>query len=321
VLAAVAERHDVAGVVTQPDRPAGRGQRLVATPVKQAAQARGLRVLTPERLRSFVDEARDIGAEAFVVASYGKIVPRALLELVPVAFNVHPSLLPLYRGATPLQSAIRDGRTQTAVTIIAMDAGMDTGDVLLQEPLPIGATETYGELHDRTAAIGAAMVIEAIDRYRQGTLAPRTQVELAREFGITEAEIGATLTRPLHKDDLVIQGDLSMKQIVDLIRSLSPNPAARTKGGFAGFGPGKILAASVARDAPAIPAKIRDPGAAVLAKGRIWLEAVDGMVQVDALQMPGGKPMTARQFALGHPGLSGPQTRLPYVREFEAAHA
>ena len=278
-------------------------------------------MLTPERLRPFVDEARDLGAEAFVVASYGKIVPQALLDLVPVAFNVHPSLLPLYRGATPLQSAIRDGRTRTGVTIIAMDAGMDTGDVLLQEPLTIGATETYGELHDRTAEIGAALAVEAIERYRQGTLAPRSQVELAQERRVTEAEIAATLTRPLSKDDLVIQGNLSVKQIIDLVRSLAPNPAARTRRGFAGFGPGKILAASIAREAPEIPAKIRDPGASVMVNGRIWLEAVDGMVQVDALQMPGGKPMTARQFALGHPGLSGPEIRLPYVREFEAAHS
>ena len=171
VLEAVAERHDVVGVVTQPDRPAGRGHKLVATPVKRAAEALGLRVLTPEKLKPFVEEARALGADAFVVASYGKIVPQALLDLVPIAFNVHPSMLPLYRGATPLQSAIRDGRSETGVTIIAMDAGMDTGDVLLQERAPIGPSETYGELHDRLAKRGAEMAVEALERHENGTLA------------------------------------------------------------------------------------------------------------------------------------------------------
>jgi methionyl-tRNA formyltransferase len=216
------------GVVTQPDRPAGRGHKFVATPVKRAAQARGLRVLTPEKLRPFADEARALGADAFVVASYGKIVPQALLDLVPVAFNVHPSLLPLYRGATPLQSAIRDGRTETGVTIIAMDAGMDTGDVLLQERTPIGPEETYGELHDRLAKRGAEMVVEALRQYADGTLHRKPQTEVAREQGITDEEIARTLTRPLRKDDLEIDWRRAPADVVNLVRALSPQPLART---------------------------------------------------------------------------------------------
>ena len=228
MLEAVADEHDVVGVVTQPDRPAGRGHKLVATPVKRAAQARGLRVLTPEKLRPFADEARALGADAFVVASYGKIVPQALLDAVPVAFNVHPSLLPLYRGATPLRSAIRDGRGETGVTIIAMDAGMDTGDVLLQERTPIGPAETYGELHDRLAKRGAEMAVDAIRRYANGTLERKPQSEAARELGITEDEIARTLTRPLKKDDLVIDWRRAPADVVNLVRALSPQPLART---------------------------------------------------------------------------------------------
>ncbi|HZW54474.1 MAG TPA: methionyl-tRNA formyltransferase, partial [Candidatus Elarobacter sp.] len=227
VLNAVADRHDVVAVVTQPDRPAGRGHKPAATPVKRAAEARGLRVLTPEKLKPFAEEARALGAGAFVVASYGKIVPQMLLDLVPVALNVHPSLLPLYRGATPLQSAIRDGRTETGVTIIAMDAGMDTGDVLLQERTPIGPAETYGELHDRLAQRGAELAVEALERYANGTLERKPQREVARELGVTEDEIARTLTRPLRKDDLAIDWSRSAKAIVDQIRSLSPVPAAR----------------------------------------------------------------------------------------------
>ena len=158
--------------------------------MKHAAEARGLRVYTPTRLKPFADEARAAGAEAFVVASYGKIVPQTLLDAVPIAFNVHPSLLPLYRGATPLQSAIRDGRLETGVTIIAMDAGMDTGEVLLQEP----------------------------------------QSAVARELGFSEEEVAATATRPLRKGDLMIDWSQPARRIVDTVRSLSPAPAARTEG-------------------------------------------------------------------------------------------
>ncbi len=224
----MADAHAVVAVVTQPDRPAGRGHKLIATPVKRAAQARGLRVLTPEKLKPFVAEARALEADAFVVASYGKIVPQALLDLVPVAFNVHPSLLPLYRGAAPLQSAIRAGRTQTGVTIIAMDAGMDTGDVLLQERTPLGPAETYGDLHDRLALRGAEMAVEALQRYADGSLAPRPQTEVARELGIGEAEIAATATRPLRKEDLIVDWSRPGRAVANLVRSLAPQPLART---------------------------------------------------------------------------------------------
>ena len=233
-------------MVTQPDRPAGRGHKLTPTPVKRAAEARGLRVLTPEKLKPFADEARALGADAFVVASYGKIVPQALLDVVPIAFNVHPSLLPLYRGATPLQSAIRDGRTETGVTIIAMDAGMDTGDVLLQERTPIGPEETYGELHDRLAQRGAELAAEALQRYEDGSIEPRSQNEIARERGISGEEIARTLTRPLRKDDFVIDWTLPRARVMDFVRYLVPQPLARTE-----YPVGQTLKIVVVRPIPA----------------------------------------------------------------------
>jgi methionyl-tRNA formyltransferase len=229
VLDALAPRHDVAAVVTQPDRPAGRGHKLTPSPVKRAAERLGLRVLAPEKLRPFADDVRALAPEAFVVASYGKIVPQALLELVPIAFNLHPSLLPLYRGATPIQSAIRDGRTETAMTVIAMDAGMDTGDILLQQPEPIGADETYGELHDRLALRGAPMILDALARHADGALTRTPQHERARELGITEDEIARTLTQPLRREDLLIDWSRPPRAIVDQVRSLAPAPAARTE--------------------------------------------------------------------------------------------
>jgi len=205
----------------------------------------------------FVAEARATGADAFVVASYGKIVPQALLDVVPIAFNVHPSLLPLYRGATPLQTAIRDGRAETGVTIIAMDKGMDTGDVLLQERTPIGPTETYGELHDRLAARGAELVVEAVERHANGTLERRPQSDVARELGISDDEIARTLTRPLRKEDLQIDWSQPASRVVDHIRSLSPAPAARTERMGETI---KVLRAHVAADGSVVFDFVVPPG-------------------------------------------------------------
>ena len=283
-------------VVTQPDRPAGRGHKLVATPVKRKAQELGIPVLTPERLRSFAGEVRALGPDAFVVASYGKIVPLTLLDVVPIAFNVHPSLLPLYRGATPLQSAIRDGRDETGVSIIAMDAGMDTGDVLLQERVPIGERETYGELHDRTAEIGARMVLDAIDRHERGTLTRTPQSAM----GVPEAEISATLTHPLRKDDLVIDWAQEPARVVDLVRSLSPQPLARTTYGTE---PLKIVEARILHGWE--PGKgrgsVRPPGPTVyLSEPPIFgvcYPSRDDVLAIERLIPPNRGPMTGEAFA------------------------
>jgi len=234
----------VLAVVTQPDRPAGRGHALTPTPVKAAALARGLDVRTPTKLRPFADELRPLRPDAFVVVSYGRIVPQNVLDLVPVALNVHPSLLPLYRGATPLQAAIRDGRDRTGVTIIAMDAGMDTGDVLLQEPTPLGPDETYGELHDRLALRGARLAADALALLAVNALERRTQAEVAHAHGIGIEEIAATATRPLTKEDLMVDWTHPPRRIVDLVRSLAPQPAARA---LIDGETVKLLAARVAR--------------------------------------------------------------------------
>jgi methionyl-tRNA formyltransferase len=240
-LRRVAERTTVLGVVTQPDRPAGRGHRLAPTPVKAAALALGLPVWTPRRLAPFAEELRALEPDIFVVASYGRILPPALLD-VPrsgLAFNVHPSLLPLYRGATPLQSAIRDGRRETGVTIIAMDAGMDTGDILVAEATPLGATETYGQLHDRLALLGADLLARAIEAFAAGTLERTPQATL----GVAPHDVEATLTRPLDKADLVVDWSWPAARIIDTVRAFAPAPAARAQ--LAGE-PVKILAARAA---------------------------------------------------------------------------
>jgi len=213
------------GVVTQPDRPAGRGHKLTPTPVKTFALERGLPVFEPLKLRAFAADLAALAPDVLVVASYGRIVPQAILDVPArgIAFNIHPSLLPRYRGATPLQTAIRDGAPETGVTIIAMDAGMDTGDILVQERTLLGPDETYGELHDRLAARGAQLLAVAIEALASGTLVRVPQAAA----GVPAGEIARTATHPLGKDDLRVDFAWPAQRIVDTIRSLAPAPGAR----------------------------------------------------------------------------------------------
>jgi methionyl-tRNA formyltransferase len=199
--------------------------RLRATPVKLQAQALGIPTIEPERL--LPDALPEITTESFdlfVVASYGKIVPQWLLD-VPAcgALNVHPSLLPLYRGATPLQAQIRDGVTESGVTIILMDAGMDTGDIVVRERSEIGACELYGELHDRFADLGARALLRAIEGLEAGTL------ERMPQSSHPDADrAGATLTRPLVKADLLLEWErLTPEQVTNRVRAYAPEPLAR----------------------------------------------------------------------------------------------
>jgi methionyl-tRNA formyltransferase len=215
-LQVVAARTELSGVVTQPDRRAGRGHRLQASPVKAAAREAGLRVYEPASLRAFAAERNGDGYDLFVLASYGRILPSALLDLPRLgALNVHPSLLPKYRGATPIQAAIANGDGETGVSIMLMNAGLDTGDIVLAERAAIEPQETYGELHDRLAAMGAALLERALDLAATDRLSGRPQ----------RGE--ASVTRPLCREDLAIDWNWPAKQIVDAVRAFSPRPAAR----------------------------------------------------------------------------------------------
>lgn len=217
-LRAVAARTELQGVVTQPDRPAGRGQKLRSSPVKVAALDLGIRVYEPLRLRAFAEDIHDEAFDLFALASYGRILPQALLDLPRLgALNVHPSLLPRYRGATPIQGALLAGETETGVSIMLMDGGLDTGDLVLAQRVTIAHGETYGELHDRLALIGADLLARALEMAARGAL-PRSP---------QEGEV--TLTRPLRKEDLAIDLAWPPAQIVNQVRAFSPQPAARAQ--------------------------------------------------------------------------------------------
>jgi methionyl-tRNA formyltransferase len=219
-LRVTAARTRCAAVVTQPDRPAGRGQRMRPTPVKAAALELGLTVREPASLRAFADEIAGEDFDLFVLASYGRILPSALLRIPRLgALNVHPSLLPKYRGATPIQNALLNGDTETGASIMLMDAGMDTGDIVLQRAIAVHDGESYGELHDRLAGVGAALLGEALDLAGNASLQARPQ----------EGE--ATITRPLRREDLQVDLAWDPRRIVRVVRALSPAPAARAEVG------------------------------------------------------------------------------------------
>lgn len=216
-LRVAAERTDLEVVVTQPDRPAGRGHRLAPTPVKRAAMELGLPVETPERLRDFAAQRAGKPCDLILLASYGRILPQAVLDMPRLgAFNVHPSLLPQYRGATPIQSALRNGDMETGVTIMLMDAGMDTGEVVLQERTPIAFAESYGELHDRLARFGAQALAHAIDLAKSGHVPHHPQAGVP------------SVTRPIRKEDLTIDWSTPADAVVNHVRAYAPSPGARS---------------------------------------------------------------------------------------------
>jgi methionyl-tRNA formyltransferase len=215
-LRVMASRTRLAAVVTQPDRPSGRGHKTTPSPVKKAALELGLRVYEPHKLGELRTALADQSFDLFALASYGRIVPAWLLGIPRLgALNVHPSLLPAYRGATPLQTALRNGDETTGVTVMLMDEGMDTGDIVLQETFAIDSSETYGQLHDRLARAGAQLLERAID------LAERGELRGSPQRGT------ATYTHPIGKDDLTIDWNWEPQRIVNAIRAYSPIPAAR----------------------------------------------------------------------------------------------
>ncbi len=214
------ERHQVLAVVTQPDRPKGRGLQMTFSPVKQVALRHGLSVLQPRRVRaeSFLAQARDLRPDALALAAFGQIIPQALLDLPPRGpINVHGSLLPKYRGAAPIQHALLNGEQETGITTMWMDATLDTGDILLKRAIPVEEDETTGTLTPRLAALGAELLIETLDRLEAGDC-PR----------IPQDHALATHAPAITAADSVVRWDEPASRIRNRIRALSPRPGAFT---------------------------------------------------------------------------------------------
>jgi methionyl-tRNA formyltransferase len=271
--------HDILAVYTQADRPAGRGLKMTPTPVKTAAAAAGLPVFTPDRLDGAFCEAVDaLSPDALVTVSYGKILPPRLLATPKLgALNVHPSLLPAYRGATPIQAALRDGLTRTGVSIIWMSERMDAGDIAVAEDVEILPDDDFETLHDRLAQVSAQLLARAMMELAKGTLARVAQDEAA-----------ATYTRPLSREDARLRLD-DARRNVDVIRSLSPRPGAwlELRGKRV-----KVLQARAEGDAPG------QPGALLSLAGEGPLIACSaGALRLLRVVPEGKPPMSGADFA------------------------
>jgi len=275
-LEAMLARHEVVLVVTQPDKPAGRGSKLTAPPVKVVAERAGVPVLQPASARrpEVAEALRATGAELGVVVAYGKILPRAVLEAFPRGcINVHGSLLPRWRGAAPIQRAVMAGDAETGVCIMQLDEGMDTGPVLLERRIAIGAEETAGELFERLAGIGAEALVEAVAAIEAGTAVATAQ----------PAE-GATHAAMLTKADGAIDFARPAAEVAARIRGVDPWPGAvaRLRGEVV-----KIFGARAIGngngDGNGNVAEIGEEGMKV--------EAGEGTVLVRHIQFPGGRRM------------------------------
>lgn len=284
------QKYPIIGVVTQPDRPKGRGLKEVAPPVKILAQEFGLPVFQPQKVKdqSFMERLEKLKPDMIVLVAFGQILPKAIIDYPPLkCLNIHPSLLPKYRGAAPLNWQIIRGETKTGVTIMLMDEGMDSGDILLQEETPLGAAETYGELHDRLAQLGAKLLIKTIEQIFDGTIKRKPQ-----------DATGATFAPRLTKETGKINWNNKVSDIVNLIRGLSPSPTAYTSLDGLSL---KIFS-SVAQ-----PGKVDQPSGTIgnATAAGLPVAAADGYVILKDVQLAGKKRMLIADFLRGHHLTSG----------------
>ena len=281
-LAAMIEAgHEVALVLTQPDRPAGRGMALQPSPVKKLAQANGIEVFQPLTLKDADAQAKVAGvaAEVMVVAAYGLILPQAVLDMPKFGcINIHGSLLPRWRGAAPIQRALLAGDSETGVCIMQMEAGLDTGPVLLRGAFPIEANETTATLHDRLAALGAQLVVEAL-----------SALPLVAE---AQPLAGVTYAHKIEKAEALIDWQRSAAELDRHIRAFNPFPGAQA-----------LFKGQTIKLWQAIPVAGRGKNGQILAVDRkqIVIACGEGALAVQELQKAGGKRLPVQQFLAGNP--------------------
>ncbi len=283
--ALLASRHRVVAVYTQPDRPAGRGQQVTMSAVKQCALRHELPVEQPQTLKdpAAVERLAHWSADLMIVVAYGLLLPKTVLETPRLGcVNIHASLLPRWRGAAPIQRAIQAGDKESGVTIMQMDVGLDTGPMLLERVTPIDARETAATLHDRLAALGAAAVIEAIDAIAAGSAVPRAQ-----------PKDGATYAAKIRKEEALIDWSRSALEIDRQVRAFNPWPIAETRWNGQQLRVWESLPLSTETSAA--------PGT-VIATSAAGIEVAtgDGTLQLTRVQSAGRKAMAAADFLKAH---------------------
>ena len=291
-LAALAGRHELVGVLTQPDRPSGRGRKLAPSAVKLAAEALGVPVAQPPTLSGEAPRAPLVAwrPDVLVVVAYGLILPREILSLPRYGcLNIHASLLPRWRGAAPIQRAILAGDAETGVSIMAMDSGLDTGPVLLQRRVALSDTETAGSLHEELAALGAAALTQALDGLTAGTL-----------HGTPQPAAGITYAAKIEKAEARIDWRRDAIEIERQVRAFNPRPVAETLLEGEQL---RILAAYVPHHAAKIPSsepKSIDPGSIIdVCEDSMLIRCGRACLAVTQVQRPGRRPVSVRDYSHG----------------------
>lgn len=284
--ALIAAGHEITLVVSQPDKPKGRGHELAPTPVKETALKHGLKVFQPKRLRDpeTVKTLEETPADAIVVIAFGQIVPASILHMKKYGcINVHGSLLPKYRGAAPIQWAVIDGERESGVTIMQMDEGLDTGDMLLKGSVVLDEKETSGSLFDKLSALGASLCVEALEKLEKGELTPEKQGESPTEYA-----------RMLTKEMGELDFSRDAVTLERLIRGFNPWPSAYTRLGDKTL---KIWAADVCekQEPESQPGTVTE-----VAKQDFTVACGEGALKITELQLQGKKRMDAAAFLRGY---------------------
>jgi methionyl-tRNA formyltransferase len=290
--ALLGSHHQVIAVYSQPDRPAGRGKKLSASPVKELAVANNISVYQPVNFKSAEAQAElaSLNADLMVVVAYGLILPKVILDTPRLGcINVHASILPRWRGAAPIQRAIEAGDTETGVTIMQMDVGLDTGDMLIKAFCPILTTDTGGILHDRLLTIGTPALLKALDQIQSGDLKPEKQDDTQSNYA-----------PKLNKEEAALNWQLSALELERKVRAFNPFPIAHTKPrGSDDNGRIRVWAAKASDQAtkasPGSIAKIDNEG--------IWVACSSGQLILEQIQLPGKKPLNVGELLRGHPDL------------------
>lgn len=279
--ALIEAKEELALVVCQPDKPQGRGRRIIHSPVKETALRVGIPIIQPDTLkdRSVHQRISELRPEFIVVVAYGKILPKVLLDMPErLPINVHASLLPRYRGAAPIQWALINGDEVTGVTTMKMDEGLDTGDILLQRKVDIDPSDNALTLSERLSVIGSRLLIETLQAIRQGRLSPKPQGN------------GATYAPPITKEQGRVDWSRPAKEIVNLVRGLYLWPKAY----FYLHGELIKLYSAHALDGSGIPGRIE-----AISNGRLIVGTGDGLLAIEELQPEGKRKMTCQEFLAG----------------------
>jgi methionyl-tRNA formyltransferase len=293
----VENEYNVVGVVTVPDKPAGRGQKIKTSPVKDYAIEAKIKVLQPEKLKAedFLEELKSLQADLQIIVAF-RMLPEQVWNMPPLgSFNLHGSLLPQYRGAAPINWAVINGDKETGVSTFFLKHEIDTGNIIDQKRMPIEHKDTAGTVHDKMMILGAELVLETVEKICAGTVSTRVQDELLD---------GKTILNPapkIFKDDCKIDWNNQVKQVYDKIRGLSPYPAAWTeitddKGKKMGL---KIYDTEIDQEINLSPSQIQTDG-----KSAIYIGCKEGALKINTLQLAGKKRMTAKELLNGFKQIS-----------------